>query len=60
MIRLALKHLFDEVVGDLLLIAGQAGSPLRGVVAAAKRQRGQRNRGGPSLRSLAQGLGCRL
>ena len=35
MVRLALQHLFEEVVGDLLLIAGQAGSPLGGIVTAA-------------------------
>ena len=29
MVRLALKHLFQEVVGDLLLIAGQTGGHRR-------------------------------
>ena len=60
MVRLAVQHLFHEVVGDLLLIAGQTGSPHGGIVTAAQRQRGQRNRGGPALRPLAQGPGRRL
>ena len=60
MVRLALEHLFQEVVGDLLLIAGQTGGHHGGIVTAAQRQRGQRNRGGPALRPLAQSPGRRL
>ena len=60
MVRLAVQHLFHEVVGDLLLIAGQTGSRHGGIVTAAQRQRGQRNRGGPALRPLAQRPGRRL
>ena len=56
-VRLAAKHLFQEVVGDLLLSAGQFGSPRRGVVAVSQRQRCQRDRGSPPLRPLAQSLG---
>ena len=60
MVRLALEHLFQEVVGDLLLIAGQSGSPRGAIGTATQRQRGQGNRGGPSLRPLPQGPGRRL
>ncbi len=56
-VRLAANHLFHEVVGDLLLSAGQFDSPHRGVLAVSQRQRCQRDRGGPSLRLLAQSLG---
>ena len=56
-VRLAVNHLFQEVVGDLLLSAGQFGSPRRGIVAVSQRQRRQRDRGGPPLRPLAQSLG---
>ena len=55
--RLAPKHLFEEVVGDLVLSAGQAGSPRGGIVAVSQRERCQRDRGGPPLRPLAQSLG---
>ena len=34
-VRLAANHLFHEVVGDLLLSAGQFGSPHRGVLAVS-------------------------
>ncbi len=57
MIRLALEHLFHEVLGDVLLIAGQTGSHHGGIVTAAQRQRGQRNRRHPALGALAQGSG---
>ena len=57
MLRLALQHLFQQVVGDLLLIARQTGSPHVGIVTAAQRQRRQHNRGSPPLRPLAQSLG---
>ena len=60
MVRLALQHLFQEVVGDLLLIAGQTGSPRGAIGTAPQRQRGQGNRGGPSLGPLPQGPGRRL
>ena len=60
MVRLALEHLFQEVVGDLLLIAGQTGGPVSAIGTAAQRQRGQRDRGGPSLGPLPQGPGRRL
>ena len=56
-VRLALQHLFQEVVGDLLLIAGQTGSPRGGIVTVSQRQRCQRDRGSPPLRPLAQSLG---
>ena len=55
--RLALHHLFQEVVGDLLLIAGQTGSPRGGIVAVSQRERCQRDRGSPPLRPVAQSLG---
>ena len=55
--RLAPQHLFQEVVGDLLLSAGQTGSPRGGIVAVSQRERCQRDRGSPPLRPLAQSLG---
>ena len=55
--RLALHHLFQEVVGDLLLIARQTGSPHGGIVPASQRGRCQRDRGSPSLGPLPQSLG---
>ncbi len=55
--RLALQHLFQEVVGDLLLSAGQTGSPHGGIVPVSQRERCQRDRGSPPLRPLAQSLG---
>ena len=54
MVRLALQHLFQEVVGDLLLIAGQTGSPHVGIVTGVQRARRERDRGSPSLGPLAQ------
>ena len=55
--RLALQYLFQEVVGDLLLSAGQTGSPRGGIVAVSQRERCQRDRRSPPLRPLAQSLG---
>ena len=60
MVGLALEHLLQEVVGDLLLIAAQTGSPRGAVGTATQRQRGQGNRGGPSLGPLPEGRGRRL
>ena len=57
MLRLALEHLFQQVVGDLLLVARQPSSPHVGIVTAAQRQRRQPNRGSPPLRPLPQSLG---
>ena len=57
LVRLVLQHLFHEVVGDLLLIAGQPGSPRGGIVTATQRQRRQRDPGSPAFRPLAQRFG---
>ena len=54
---LAPQHLFQEVVGDLLLSAGQTGSLRSGVVAVSQRERRQSDRRSPPLRPLAQSLG---
>ena len=55
--RLARNYLLQEIVGELLLCAGQFGSPRRGIVAVSQRQGCQRDRGSPPLRPLAQSLG---
>ena len=55
--RLALQHLFEEVVGDLLLIARQTGGSLGGIVAATQERRREHDRASPSLGPLLQSLG---
>ena len=55
--RLARNYLFHEVVGDLLLSAGETGSPRGGIVAVSQRDRCQRDGGSPPLRPLPQSLG---
>ena len=56
MFRLALQYLFEEVVGDVGLIARQRGSPLVGIVTTTERERREHDRGSPPLRPFAQSL----
>jgi len=57
MLRLALKHLFQEIVGDLDLIARQPGSPRIGILTSTQRQGREHDPGHPPLRPLAESLG---
>jgi hypothetical protein len=57
MLRLARQHLFEEIVGDLDLIARQTGSPIVRIVTTTQRERRQHDRGDPPLRPVAQSLG---